>query len=1164
MRDFERGIQWREISLGPQASSLPGGGSVLFAGRPFVSLAGWKPADPGAGKMPAVTGSETSIYPTGRIDARTFFTHLRCGCRFCILRIGFAEFDTREIDRMKRLLIAVFFVLVSSLYAADELAEGFKNPPQTALSWTYWWWLNSYVSEKGITEELEEFKRQGIGGVLIFPAGGAAGPMPTGPDFMSPEWVKLFQHALSEADRLGIEVSVNLCDGWDAGGPWITADAANKKLTFTEIQVEGAGAKTISVPMPPTLDDYYKDVAVVAIPEKATQPVRPALVVANHSLEGYCGEYNYPVEQAFDGDPHTTWRAPDNFPVDRSNPLWFQISYHEPIRATSLYLVPPENGNGPKTVYLQQSQNGTDYEDVLFFDMKQSEPTQVAFPEVSARRFRLIIHSAYGPNIELAECRILRDGDEPNLRPGIKWWLFKSGNRSFWDWPKAGPVVLEDEYAEESVPVHDYDPERIVDLSGKMEAEGKLTWDVPEGRWTIIRFGYTIQGQRTRCGSTTQPGYESDMLSPLGIESHFKHVAIPLLNVAGDKVGKTLKYLHIDSYELGADIRGQQPTYSHIFREEFQKRRGYDLLKYLPTQTGRIATSREITNRFLWDYRATIGDLMCDTFFKRFAELGHEHGVKVHSETGYGTYPHPHIDGLKCAGQNDIPMGEFWYGTDIMSQFYPFVNSIRGNASAAHIYGKNLVQAESFTTWFHFGENPYDLKLVGDKAFCDGLNRIVFHQSTYQDNTTDKPGFQYGAGTHIDRNITWWKQGKAWFEYLARCQYMLQQGRFHADFAYYYGEGATKFVPDKASFKPALPQGFDADMINTEVLLNSSVKNGCLTLKGSDMEYKALILVPQKKPYCEEVQAKLEALRQSGLPVLDKPDDQLTPDMFGAKEIDFIHRTADDFDIYFLANQSDKPVQGTFQFRNTGKLAEIWDPVDGSIKESPYFLVKTNFLLSFAPKQSFFIVFRKQIIKTETTDDQKPHDVEVVIGMGDLLINDKPILPDNDHTTLNGPWTVHFDPKWGGPASVVFNEMTDWTKRPEDGIKFYSGTATYKKTFNIKDKIRSGRKLFLGLGSTNGNPVEIRLNGKDLGVLWTAPWKVEITDCVKETGNELEIDVVNNWHNRLVGDAAMPPEKRSTKTNVPFSPQTPLQPSGLMGPVRIEVGEEIVPLRLRQ
>ncbi|MCL4402940.1 MAG: hypothetical protein M1436_09810, partial [Acidobacteria bacterium] len=274
----------------------------------------------------------------------------------------------------------------------------------------------------------------------------------------------------------------------------------------------------------------------------------------------------------------------------------------------------------------------------------------------AASCFRLLIKSAHQPDVQLTEAWLLREGDEAPRRPGIRWWWFKSGNRSFWDYPKQGPVVLNEEYPEDGA--WDLRKAEVLDLSSHMDANGVLNWQVPEGRWTILRFGYTLLGQKTRASTVSENGYECDVLDSRGIERQFQTVADPILRAAGSAAGTTLKYLHVDSYELGADVRGQQPTWSIEFRSEFQKRRGYDLLPYLPALARRIVDSRETTDRFLWDIRRTIGDLFAERFFARFADLAHERGVGMHCETGYGTYPHPHIDGLQCAGKADITMGE--------------------------------------------------------------------------------------------------------------------------------------------------------------------------------------------------------------------------------------------------------------------------------------------------------------------------------------------------------------------------------------------------------------------------------------------------------------------------------------------------------------------------
>jgi hypothetical protein len=1078
-------------------------------------------------------------------------------------------------------VLALGLLTTGIAVAQTQIERDFQSPPVSARPWVYWWWLNSNVTREGITRDLEEMHRQGIQGAMIFNAG--EGNTPKGPKFLSPEWNALFKFALAEASRLGMEVSVNLCDGWDSGGPWIPAEAANKKLTWSETQIDGSQAVSKTLPMPPTIDNFYRDVAVLAVREKPATPLRPAEIRACNAVGDYCDEKNWPPADVADGDLNTIWRAAVG-PAP-NNPAWIDYIYSEPVAASAIYLAGDKDG-GPQNCALQTSDDGVSFKTLLLWKMAKGEAKRVEFPEVKAKVFRLVVQSSYTPDVRLAEMWILRKGDQPQIRPGIKWWWFKSGNRGFWYWPKEGPAVMEEEYPEDGVA--DCKSDEGVDISSKMDKDGKLTWDVPEGRWTILRFGYTLEGQRTRCSSTVI-GYEADMLDPIGIETHFKHCAAPLLDAAGEYAGKTLKYLHVDSYEVGADVQGQQPTWSAIFLDEFRKRRGYDPLPYLPAMARRIVDNREKTDRFLFDMRMTISDLMCDKFFGRLAELAHARGVGTHCETGYGTYPHPQFDGLRAAGQCDITMGEFWWGTDVMTLSENYCNSIRSVASAAHVYGKKIVQAESFTSWRHFPEYPATLKPLGDLAFCDGLNRIMFHQYTHQPNE-DLPGYQYFAGTHIDRHVTWWNYSKPFLTYLTRCQTILQAGRFHADVAYFYGEGTSKYVPTKRFLKPALPAGYDFDCINADVLLNQmTVKNERLALPNG-MSYWLLVMPPQRTMSPAVLRKIKELIEAGGFVIGDRPirapglnnwpecDKQLktiadsmwsgdftpqhtrnigdgtllsgltvaklldspgTPPDFRAPDNDdgfgFIHRVIDDADFYFVSNQTNQVKSGDFLFRVEDRIPELWDPVTGARRNLPNWIAgdRTQVSLRFEPYQSFFVVFRKSA-RGVNEEDRGPnfHELEQV-------------------AELAGPWNVAFDPKWSGPKKVVFEKLDDWTKRPEQGIKFYSGTAVYRKKFDLANLPSLGKKpIYLDLGTVN-YVARVRLNGRDLGIVWTAPWRVDISGVVKKKGNELEIEVVNTWLNRLVGDAQLPPEKRLGKTNAAYPPNQPLMPSGLLGPVTV-------------
>jgi hypothetical protein len=543
-------------------------------------------------------------------------------------------------------------------------------------------------------------------------------------------------------------------------------------------------------------------------------------------------------------------------------------------------------------------------------------------------------------------------------------------------------------------------------------------------------------------------------------------------------------------------------------------------------------------------------------------------------------------------------MGEFWYGTDIMSQFNPWGNVIRSVASAAHVYGRPIVQAESFTAWTHWREYPYALKPVGDEAFVAGLNRMVFHQYTHQPLLDMKPGWQYGAGTHFDRNITWWEQARAFFQYLARCQYLLQQGAFVADTLYFYGEGVTKFVPSREYVRPSLPQGYDFDAINSDVLLHRlSVLNGRLVLPGG-LSYRVLAL-PEDAVMSPEVLRRVKELVAAGALVLGpKPqkapglmnypqaDDEvkkLTNEVWGncdgksVKErnlgqgriiwgksmrevlvgegiapdfeyrgrnkdasLDFIHRSTGGSEIYFVTNRKERQEQAECAFRISGKRPELWDPVTGETRPAEAFKQaggRTTLPLEFAPYGSLFVIFRQPITR----------------DVNGTAIRNSPVYSNSQE--LSGPWTVSFDPKWGGPEEAEFVQLVGWTKRPEEGIKYYSGTATYRKSFDLPAALRgSRRRIALDLGEVK-YVAQVRLNGMDLGALWTKPFRVEITNAVKPSGNLLEIDVVNLWPNRIIGDAALPPERRFTRTNISYKKDDPLLESGLLGPVRLQIIE---------
>jgi len=528
-------------------------------------------------------------------------------------------------------------------------------------------------------------------------------------------------------------------------------------------------------------------------------------------------------------------------------------------------------------------------------------------------------------------------------------------------------------------------------------------------------------------------------------------------------------------------------------------------------------------------------------------------------------------------------MGEFWKRNSEPAGPIPWTMdrnpSLKQAASAAHIYGKTDCQAEAYTSFAcDWTADPWNMKDIGDEALCHGLTRNVLCFWVHQPRLDAKPGFQWAhVGTHFDPNITWWPLSDGWLTYLARCQHLLRSGRFVADFAWFHGEQIPGFVPGRGRVSPALPAGYDYDSLNAEVLLTlASVTDGRLTLK-SGMSYRYLVLpgeagwsvsVPVLRkigelvrdgltvigprpgqaqglsnyPECDDEVRKLadglwgqqpdpSGQRQvgKGRVIWGKPPaelakaDSLPPDLelrsvSHGTRLDWIHRRVGEVDVYFVCNLSAAPASAEAVFRVAGRQPELWDAVTGRIRDLRWFgyeARRTVVRLEFAPRQSWFVVFRRPAATGGTlgeTVNTCNFPKSVAIG------------------ELTGAWEVSFDPKWGGPARVTFESLTDWTRRPEDSIRHYSGVAIYRKRIDLP-AVEKGQRLLLDLGQVH-NLARVRLNGHDCGVVWTAPWQADLTAAAKMGANDLEIEVANLWPNRLIGDATLPAGKRFTVTNV--------------------------------
>jgi len=1083
-----------------------------------------------------------------------------------------------------------------------DLEAGWANPPRIARTRCWWWWLNGNVTAEAITRDLEQMKAKGLGGANVIDAGGAEQrgnrQVPHGPDFASPEWRRLFVHALREADRLGLELGFNIQSGWNLGGPTVTPEQAAKRLTWSEIDVRGGEAIAVGLPMPAVRDDFYRDAAVVAfpLPEQADRSV-------GYRLAASSGQESHPAEHAVDGDPATFWvsdgaRAAQGPAPAR--PEWLEFRFDAPVEADRLTVI-PRPGYGPKQCRLEVATGQDEPATLVEFSMEAEKPKTVDFAPTSADRFRLVIVDAFDPrfpdaprNVQVAEWSLGAGGRNLTL-PQTPAGRIDHYRQKAYDRYPGGFTATAAWHLLEAGPERTGDPacrsEEVVVLTDRLEEDGTLRWDAPPGRWRVLRFGYTLSGSEVSTHSEGGGGLAIDYLDRGAFDAYWQAVMEPILAEAAPYVGRSLQFLHTDSWELGP------VNWTARMPEQFRRLRGYAIGRWLPALAGYVVDDRARSTRFLNDFRLTLADLIAEGKYGTFSEFAHRRGLGIHPESG-GPHAAP-IDALKCLGRNDVPMGEFW----ARSQTHRVEDwqrlFVKQPACAAHVYGRRLVLAEAFTTIGpQWERDPRDLKPVFDRVACEGLNLTMFHTFDCSPKEMGLPGQAYFAGTHVNPNVTWWDQAGAFVDYLNRCHFLLQQGLFVADVLYFYGENIPAFVRLKRDDPAGVLPGYDYDVINAEALLTrASVAEGRIVLPDG-MSYRLLVL-PDHDAIGHATLERIAELVEAGATVVGRrpqkplglpaaPDDDarfesLVDRLWGdgdagpiaehrcgqgrviwgktARQVleaegvgpdfgydaeredallDYIHRATDEAEIYFVANRNERWERADCRFRVVGRLPELWDPLSGETREARAFRQESGATvvpLEFPPNGSLLVVFRRAIARD---------------AAGPARQN---FAPCQETSRLPGPWTVAFDPAWGGPESVQFDDLVSWSERPEPGIRFYSGAAVYETRFDLapaeSKALAAGSRILLDLGEVK-NVAEVRLNGRRLGVVWTLPFRVDLTDAVGPADNRLEIKVVNLWPNRLIGDEHLPPEERRTSTNITkFTKDSPLLPSGLLGPVAI-------------
>jgi len=1075
----------------------------------------------------------------------------------------------------------------------DALVRGFAKPPQSAGIRCFWWWLNGNVTKAAITRDLEEMKAKGFSGALIFDADGSAqrgnARVPGGPMFASPEWRALFVHAVREANRLGLELSLNIQSGWNLGGPGVTPEQSAQQLVWSQTPVQGPGPFQGKLPEPKGRYSYYRDVAVVAVPAART---------AEPSLTASSSKSPFLPSRAVDGNPGTFWVSMD--PPSADKPQWLRFAHDPTVPVTGVKLL-GRPGYGPKRCELQESKDGLTFRRVQAFDVADGKETTVRFDPIRTAHVRLLITDAYDTrapsprNAQVAEIALLDVSGRPlgvKVRRPIRDLASKSSRHELGgSAPDCRRLLFGETPIEGEADAKASD---VIDLTGKMQADGTLHWDVPKGRWRVLRFGHRPTGARVSTASGKWQGLVLDYMSEKAFRRYWARRVEPLVQAIGPLAGKTLRYLHTDSWECGG------MNWTPGFEREFKARRGYDVIPYLPVIAGCIIDSRDASNAFLADFRKTIADCVADHNYALFAAMARKRGMATHPECS-GPHAGP-LDGLKNYGRSELMMSEAW----VPSPHRPTPDArffVKQAASAAHIYGKTLVGAEIFTS---IGPHWDDVlwaaqKPTFDHEICNGLNLVFVHTFTCSPKEMGLPGQEYFAGTHFNPSVTWWPYAGTFVRYLSRCQYLAQRGRFVADVLYYYGDHVPNIARRKGDDPAGALPGFDYDVINEELLGRLAVQKGRLTLP-SGMRYRVLAL-PDHRVLSLKAMREVKRLVTAGATVLGlKPlravsleggpegvaeFGQLADDLWGRGEpapkgkrtvgagrvvwgptareflladglapdceftdtaenavLDWIHYTLADADVYFVCNQRDRAERFTCRLRVAGKQPELWDAVSPSVRDATTFAMKsgrTALPLELPACGSLFVVFRRPVAAGAST---APNELTF-----------RPVRQ------IAGPWEVQFDPRWGGPKSVQFEKLVSWTTRPAPGIRYYSGSAVYKTTFDLAGaggaapaaQPREKGRWALDLGKVQDVGIaRVRLNGHDLGVVWCPPFRVDITHAVRSKNNTLKIEVVNSWRNRLIGDRDVPPAQRHTKTNIRVTKGWKLRESGLLGPVTIQ------------
>ncbi|MBC7947409.1 MAG: DNA-binding protein [Chitinophagaceae bacterium] len=1072
----------------------------------------------------------------------------------------------------------------------DPIEQNFLHPPSSAKPWVFWYWLHGAVSREGITADLGSMKKVGIAGAYLMPIKDTSSVIPFQPQVrqLTPEWWAMIKFALQEAKRLKLQIGIHVSDGFAlAGGPWIMPEQSMQKLTWSKTFFRAGDRAEVILPLPEKKENYYKDIAVFAYPanyrnEIVLKNLKPVVTTSNGSDGSFLPEMGQ--RQTFRGD----------------SSCWIQYTYPQQVTVRQVQIRKQNNPYQSQRFIIQKSDDGLFFTNVDTLQPPRhgwqdwDEPYTHAIRAFTTKYIRFLWNrdgtEPGGEDLDAAKWRpILRvQGIYLSEEPVINNYEAKNGSI----WRVAANTTNEEVSNGDAVP-----SSRIINLTGKLAPDGKLNWVPPVNEdWVIVRIGHTSTGY-TNATAGGGKGLECDKFSTEAVTYQFNNWFGKFYSQTDPAIAKeVIKIFHVDSWECGSQ------NWSRNFAFEFKKRRGYDLIPYLLVMTGTPVSDAVTSERILHDVRKTISELVNDKFYATLRNLAHAKGCSFSAESIAPTFV---SDGLAHYKHADIPMGEFW----LNSPTHDKPNDMLDAVSGGHIYGKKVIQAEAFTTLrSDWGEHPGSIKVLGDRAFATGINKLSLHVFMHNPWLDKKPGMTLdGIGLYYQRDQTWFRQSKAWIDYLTRCQALLQLGNPVTDIGVFIGEELPRrsILPDR--LVKTLPElfwkekleaerkrlenagqpmrtmpdgvthtanmadpedwidamnGYQYDCFNPDVLMQMKVVSGRVVTPGG-ASYSVLV-VPGKHSMNPNagmsmgVINKLRQLANAGARIIiseeymkdlgSNKNVSIAPytsgsfEKFGLRRdvevrkgrsaIAWTHRMLGKADIYFISNQTnfEQPVELLFRIKD--RKPEGWNPVNGnSFADFSWRMTDDGVLLflRLLPSQSLFFSFSKK-------------------NTGDKQI----ILPVkySNPIVLDRNWEVQFDKAYGGPISPVqFESLISWSHHTDSALRYYSGTAFYRKNFTIatEQKVSGAIIEFDSIY----NMATVKVNGVDCGTVWTPPYSVDISRALKKGENKIEIEVANTWRNRLIGDE-LNVGKRITWFNSPYKlKEKPLLPAGIVGSVKL-------------